>query len=486
MGTAPDHARLRPRPLTRPAVDPVVAGTFARPVGVASSFAPTHGRSEARLPVAPPVEEALLDAFGRPAEAVETIQRDPTPPPVEPVPPVTPDPWRDLNSLTSLGGPADLPPLAVRVEPGPPVQYSLRQALFERKLRPGAIVGLLVTALVIGAIGALIGSFFISRVPAPLGDPAFTLATATPAVERPAGSVSDVAARVSPSVVSIEIRLGDAGGSGSGIVIDKAGYILTNNHVAAVATTNGAQMSVVFSDGSRIPATIVARDIRTDLAVIKVNADNLVVAQLGDSSKLAVGDAVIAIGSPLGLSGTVTTGIVSALNRPVKLSGEGTDTDAVIDAIQTDAPINPGNSGGALVDATGAVIGINSAIRTLGESTSGSIGLGFAIPINLGREVAEGLIRNGKFEHATIGVDARSATDGTTLGAQVINVRDGSPAAQAGIEEGDVITKVGSRAVGNADELTVAVQLNKPGQTVPVELLRAGRSMTVNVTLVAE
>ncbi len=341
-------------------------------------------------------------------------------------------------------------------------------------------------ALVIGAVGAVIGTLAASRIPAATLEPDFTLAAVAPAVERAPGSVADIAARVIPSVVSIEIRVGDTGGSGSGIVIKESGLILTNNHVASVATTAGAQMSVVFSDGTRVPSTIVARDIRSDLAVIKVDVDNLTVATLGDSTTLEVGDAVIAIGSPLGLSGTVTTGIISALNRPVKLSGEGSDTDAVIDALQTDAPINPGNSGGALVDSTGAVIGINSAIRTLGETSTGSIGLGFAIPINYARDIAEQLVREGKAVHTTIGVDARSATDGTTLGAQVQNVRAGSPAEAAGIVEGDVITKVGDRAVGSADELTVAVQSRGVGETVPVELSRDGRAFSVQVTLTQE
>lgn len=398
----------------------------------------------------------------------------------------TTDPWRSVDSTVSLGAPALDTPVTEAPEPGPAVRYSVREALFDKKLRPGALVLFAVLALVIGALGAGIGSLFISRIPTATADPSFTIATAQAAVQRAPGSVADIAARVSPAVVSVEIRVGDSGGSGSGIVIDKGGYILTNNHVASLATTAGAQMSVVFADGSRVAATILARDVHSDLAVIKVDVGNLVVAQLGDSSTLAVGDPVIAIGSPLGLSGTVTTGIISALNRPVKLAGEGSDTNAVIDALQTDAPINPGNSGGALVDATGAVIGINSAIRTLGDTASGSIGLGFAIPINFARAVAEQLIQVGKADHSTIGVDARSATDGTTLGAQVQNVRSGSPAEAAGILEGDVITKVGNRSVGSADELIVAVQAHSVGETVPVEMSRAGRTFTVSVTLAAQ
>jgi len=288
-------------------------------------------------------------------------------------------------------------------------------------------------------------------------------------------------------VVSLEVRIGDVGDTGSGVVFDRSGYLLTNNHVVSMAATDkNAKLTVVFNDGkgTRVPGSIVGRDPQSDLAVVKVDAGNLAVAQLGNSDKVAVGDSVIAIGSPLGLQGTVTTGILSAVNRPVRLAGEGTDTNAVIDALQTDAAVNPGNSGGPLVDAAGAVIGINTAIRTLGESqTSGSIGLGFAIPINDARSIAEEIIRSGKVQHPSLGVNARSATDGTTDGAQVQNVQSGGPAAKAGIVEGDVIIGVGKRSVGNADELVVAQQEHKVGETVPVTLLRSGRRTTVQVTL---
>jgi len=242
----------------------------------------------------------------------------------------------------------------------------------------------------------------------------------------------------------------------------------------------------VFPGNRRVPATIVGRDPETDLAVLKADVTGATVAQLGDSAKLQVGDSVIAIGSPLGLAGTVTTGIISATDRPVRLSGGGSDTNAVIDAVQTDAAINPGNSGGALVDATGAVIGINSAIRTLGGESSGSIGLGFAIPINYARSIAQELIRSGKVVHSTIGVNAKSATDGTNDGAQVQNVVDGGPAAKAGIHEGDVITRVGTRAVGNADELVVAVQSHAVGESVSVTASRDGKTFTVQLVLRAE
>jgi serine protease Do len=208
-----------------------------------------------------------------------------------------------------------------------------------------------------------------------------------------------------------------------------------------------------------------------------------VVATIGSSAGLAVGDGVLAIGSPLGLVGTVTDGIVSALNRPVRLDGSGADANAVIDAIQTDAAINPGNSGGPLVDSTGAVVGINTAIRSLGMGEGGSIGLGFAIPIDDARAIAEELIRNGVVTHAEIGINARSVSDGTTDGAQVQNVQQGGAAEAAGIAEGDVIVRVGDRTIAGADELVVAVRERNPGDTVPVQLIREGRPLTVSVVL---
>jgi S1-C subfamily serine protease len=218
--------------------------------------------------------------------------------------------------------------------------------------------------------------------------------------------------------------------------------------------------------------------------VLKVDVANPMVATLGKSADLRAGDAVIAIGSPLGLAGTVTTGIVSAVNRPVRLDGDGTDTNAVIDAIQTDAAINPGNSGGALVDSGGAVVGINTAIRTLNDSgQGGSIGLGFAIPIDDATAIAQELIRNGAVKHAELGVNAKSVTDGTSDGAQVQNVQQGSAAAEAGIVDGDVITKIGDRPIASADELVVAIRERQIGEQVPISLVRQGRPLTVQVVL---
>lgn len=480
--------RLDPKPLWKPPIDPLQAGAFGRPNGVGGAFSPRRPAGSVVLG-APPVPEYLQDAFGRPPGDGDTIGRPPAGPPAREPADEPADPWRDPASGATLGPPAIATEVPEIAEPVPAERFSLRQALFERRLRPSAVIGLLVAALVVGGLGAVIGVFAADRLPAGVTDPAFQLATVAPAVTREPGSVADIAARVLPSVVSLEIRTGDVGETGSGVVIDGNGYILTNNHVISTAATDpSAELTVIFDDGqqSRVPGIIVGRDPLTDLAVLKVDVTGATVAQLGDSTALAVGDPVIAIGSPLGLAGTVTTGIVSAQGRPVRLQGGGSDTDAVIDAIQTDAAVNPGNSGGPLVDSAGAVVGINTAIRTLGGETSGSIGLGFAIPIAMAKSVAQQIIAAGTVQHSTMGVNARSATDGVTDGAQVQNVQDGSPAAAAGIAEGDVITKVGDRTVGNADELIVAVRENPVGAAVPVVLMRDGREMTVTVTLAAE
>ncbi len=428
----------------------------------------------------------LADAFGRPPGTGPSLGRAPAGPqaPSEPIPE---NPWREPDSEVRLGEPALAEAVVVQTEPVVAERFTLRQALFERRIRPGALIVLAVFALVLGLGGAAIGVWAGGRLPAMTTDPEFNVAGVVPAIDRPPGSVSAIAARVTPSVVSIEVRTGDTGDTGSGVVIDGKGYVLTNNHVISLAATDPtAQLTLVFSNGKRVPGTIVGRDPESDLAVVKANITGATVAQLGDSGKVLVGDSVIAIGSPLGLAGTVTTGIVSAKDRPVRLSGGESDTNAVIDALQTDAAINPGNSGGPLVDAAGAVIGINSAIRTLGGDATGSIGLGFAIPIDFAKTIAQELIRTGKVVHSTIGINAKSATDGTTDGAQVQNVVAGGPAAKAGIEEGDIITRVGDRAVGNADELVVAVQSHPVGATVPVTVTRAGKTFQVQVTLAAE
>jgi putative serine protease PepD len=396
------------------------------------------------------------------------------------------DPWRDPEAPAALGAPAVYDEDA---QPGPVVL----DAQGRRKLRLRdlsvrlSVLGLL-AVLLIGAIGGGLG-WYLTRTAAesPLLAPGTQLSKVDPGITRKPGSVADIAARVSPAVVSIEVRVGQAGATGSGVVIDGAkGYIVTNNHVVSgAAGVDGAEIRAVFSDGSGSAARIVGRDPSSDIAVLKVEKPGLVTATLGSSKDVVVGDPVVAIGSPLGLAGTVTSGIVSALDRPVRLSGEGSDTNAVIDAVQTDAPINPGNSGGALVDATGAVIGINSAIASLGGNgtAGGSIGLGFAIPIDTARKIAQELITTGRAVHASLGVNTRSVTDGRRDGALVLNVEPHSAAATAGIRDQDVVIAVGGKQVRSSEELVVAVDAHNPGDRVTVEVVRGGHSQKVQVTL---
>jgi S1-C subfamily serine protease len=488
-----------PRPVRRPSVDPAAVQAFGRPPGVPGAFADRPGASQWTAPaVAPSVAPsgALAAAFGRPSGSAQGLQRPPGRNGVQPWKGsgrkddfwphgASRDPWRDPRAPAVLGAPAVGPRHSGADEPPRPgARLSLADVLFGSRVSNRALALLGAVVLVIGAVGGLVGRL-TAESGTLLTDPGVTLAQVQPVIDRPAGSVAAVAARVLPSVVSLEFRVGDQGGFGSGVVIDGHGYLLTNNHVVApAANIPQATLEAVFSDGTRLPARIVGRDPKTDLAVVKVAVANPTVAQLGRSSTLKPGDPVIAIGSPLGLAGTVTSGIVSAVHRPVRLEGDGGYGNAVIDAIQTDAAINPGNSGGALVDTAGAVVGINTAIRTLGTSEGGgSIGLGFAIPIDTARTIAQELIRTGHYQHAELGVNAASVTDGRSDGARVQNVQQGSAAAEAGILENDVITKVGNRAVGTADALTVAIHERAIGERVPIALIRDGRPLVVTVTL---
>jgi S1-C subfamily serine protease len=295
--------------------------------------------------------------------------------------------------------------------------------------------------------------------------------------EVPAGRFAKVAAAVADSVVTIQSISDQEGMQGSGFVVDGRGYIVTNNHVISEAANNPSQFktTVVFNDGKEVPAHLVGRDPKTDLAVLKVdNVNNLTVAKLGDSDKVRVG-----AGAPLGLRSTVTHGIISALHRPIPLSGEGSDTDTVIDGVQTDASINHGNSGGPLIDTNSQVIGVNTAGKSLSDSASG---LGFAIPVNEAKVVAQTLIKDGKIVHPTLGLTARSVSNAVAQGAQVANVKAGGPAEKGGVLENDVVVKVGNRGVADADEFVVAVRQLTVGQPAPIEVVRDGRHVTLTVT----
>ena len=343
----------------------------------------------------------------------------------------------------------------------------------------------LLIALVVGVIAGTFGAASSGS----LFGRSVNLVKSTAAIERPAGSVAEIAQRVLPSVVSIETRSSDGGSSGSGFVIDSSGYILTNNHVIDSAAISGGQIKVRLSTGNSYTARVIGRDGSYDLAVLKITAPNLKALQFGDSDAVAVGDSVIAIGSPLGLSGTVTLGIISAKNRAVT-AGEREEENSFINALQTDAAINPGNSGGPLVDSTGAVIGVNSAIATLGSSfgpRTGSIGLGFAIPINQARKTADQLIKTGKATYPVMGisVDMNFSGTGAMIAKTAGAIIPGGPASLAGMKSCDVITEIEGRVITSPEELIVAIRSHSVGEEIEITYLRSGVSKSVRLTLAA-
>ncbi|HEX6935040.1 MAG TPA: trypsin-like peptidase domain-containing protein [Actinomycetes bacterium] len=382
-----------------------------------------------------------------------------------PYPPTSQDPFDPWRSAT--------PPQPPTAEPLPAGPTSAPRR---------GVALLAVVALAAGLVGGGAGAALTVA----LDDDPATTSSSVGSLRTPAstdgaaaqGSVEQVAATVLPSVVSIEV----SGGEGTGVVLSADGLILTNNHVVAAAA-NGGELRVTFNDGSTASATIVGRDPVTDLAVIKAEGvSGLTAATLGRSADLDPGEQVVAIGSPLGLQGTVTSGIVSALDRPVR-TGDATSAETastVIDAIQTDAAINPGNSGGPLVNMRGEVVGINSAIATLGAGgQSGSIGLGFSIPIDQARAIATQLIDSGTATHAQLGVSVQDTADG----AAVALISTGSTAEKAGLRVGDVITRVGDRTIEDADSLIAAIRSHRPGDEVTLTYQRDGAQDTVSVTL---
>ena len=393
-------------------------------------------------------------------------------------------PWADPRTRMGTGRAARRPPRP-DTEPVVPVpRVDMREAMFGRVV-PWRFLALgAAVVLALGGIGGFAGGWAGKSFRADHQRVELRQVEGGVADEVGLTAIGEVAQRVQPAVANINVGAEGIAGIGSGVVIDRDGHILTNNHVISLAADDsGIEITVNFDgdpESRAVPAEVVGRDPMTDLAVIKVeDVDGLTVAELGDSDAVQVGDNVVAMGSPQGLNGTVTAGIVSAKNRPIRLAGEGTDTDGVADAIQTDASINPGNSGGPLVDMRGAVIGINTVIYT---ESGGSQGLGFAIPINMAARIAEQLIAGEQPVHPTIGVTARTSTNGALAGAEVATVVDGGAAADAGIREGDVIVAVGDRSVASADELTVAVWSAGPGEPVPVTIVRNGQRMTLDVT----
>jgi len=416
--------------------------------------------------------------------------------------------WYGTPATGGNGGYGSYPPPSPTPTPAP-------------KAKPNRGLGQMTAVAILAAALASGGTYAATRyaTPAPSSSPVATTqsnGSTSPQVIQGNASAPDwtaTAKAVAPSVVSIAVTSGQTGGQGSGVIIDNQGHILTNNHVATGAGAD-ATISVTLNDGRTYDAKIVGTDPSTDLAVLLLNnpPSDLVPMSIGDSSQVVVGQPVMAIGNPLGLSGTVTTGIVSALDRPVttqaaespqgqqgqqgQLPGtqqQQTASDSVVtNAIQTSAAINPGNSGGALVTADGKLIGINSSIASLGSSAgsqSGNIGIGFAIPVNEAKSIADQLIATGTAQHAYIGVSAgdTTVTDGNSKrqAALVQSVSQGTPAAQAGLQAQDAVIAIDGKPIDSSEALVANIHEHKVGDTVTITVIRGSQKQDIKVTLAA-
>ncbi|MFE0737676.1 trypsin-like peptidase domain-containing protein [Streptomyces sp. NPDC058855] len=443
---------------------------------------PLHAPDEYRTPPygepgpwapAPPVQRPAAAVPPQAVPAPTAPVPHPQPQTVAPAPWVQYDPWG--------AGPT-------AATPAPPVRKKPGKGL--------ALVGALLLALVTGVIGGGVGAYVerhggLTTVELPQAEAADT--------GRAPESVAGIAASALPGVVTLHVSGGGGAGTGTGFVLDTKGHILTNNHVVDGAGSSG-DITVTFSSGETADAELVGKDAGYDLAVVRVTGvSGLKPLPLGNSDNVRVGDPVVAIGAPFDLSNTVTSGIISAKERPITAGGEKGDGSDIsyVDALQTDAPINPGNSGGPLLDSRARVIGINSAIRAAGGSgdgegageQAGSIGLGFAIPINQGKRVAEELINTGKATHPVIGVslDMQFNGDGARVGEKgkdgAPSVTPGGPAARAGLRPGDVIVRVDGQRVHNGEELIVKIRAHRPGDRLELTLKRGGREITKTLTL---
>ncbi|MFI1028115.1 trypsin-like peptidase domain-containing protein [Streptomyces sp. NPDC020951] len=479
----------RPKPLHDP--DPYSTPPYGEPGPWAPAppvqhpaVTPAHGTA---LPPPGPVPPAI------PSQAV------PGPPASPPIPqqsatePADPwhryDPWAPAplagahGAGAAVGGPFQQTGAGVDTE-----------AERRRRVRGRLLGGALAVALVSGGLGGAVGTYLERN--GGLNPVRLPQASAEP-TGRAADSVAGIAARALPSVVTLHVSGSEEAGTGTGFVLDSRGYILTNNHVVEPAGGDG-EISVVFNGGQTAEAEVVGRDSGYDLAVVRVTGvKGLQPLRLGNSDNVQVGDPVVAIGAPFDLEGTVTSGIISARERPVVAGGESGDGSDVsyVDALQTDAPINPGNSGGPLLDAQGHVIGINSAIRSADDGTdsgsaqAGSIGLGFAIPINQGKRVAEELINNGRATHPVIGItlDLDYAGDGARVGTAGSGadapVTAGGPGDRAGIRAGDVVTEVDGQRIHSGEELIVKTRAHRPGDRLELTIQRAGQERTLTLVL---
>jgi putative serine protease PepD len=354
----------------------------------------------------------------------------------------------------------------------------------------------MVAGLAIAIVSAGVGGGVAMAVH-PYQFPHSAAGSAAPVASRPAanvsgGSVEQVAAKVLPSVVALQTDAGNMAYEGSGVILTTDGLIMTNAHVVAAAAdankpgSQGSSSTVTFADGRTTPFTVVAADPTTDVAVVRAQGiSDLTPITVGTSDNLRVGEQVVAVGSPLGLDGTVTSGIVSALNRPVSTASDTANQRATLDAIQTDAPMNPGNSGGALVNMNGQLIGMNSAMATVGGSPgaeTGSIGLGFSIPVDQAKRVADELIATGKASHASLGVQVTDATN--PPGARIVGVTNDGRAKAAALPVGAVVTRVDNQVIDGADALGAAVLSHPPADTVSVSYIApTGDTRTAHITL---
>ncbi|WP_431987508.1 S1C family serine protease [Streptomyces parvulus] len=471
-GATPDPAFADAPPPAPPVGRPgphLTHGTTASPVpppGAAPGGAPT--------PV-PPARQPESGDAGAPQPAAAAAAPEPAPgQSAEP----DFDPWGRYDPWTASAATA-------------PLQHSGTPDERRRRTRKALIGGALLIALVSGIAGGVVGVHLERN--GGVGTVELPQAGAESAKRAP-GSVAALAGRALPSVVTLHVSGSESAGTGTGFVLDDRGHILTNNHVVDPAG-DGGEITVTFNSGDTAEATVVGRDSGYDLAVVRVKGvSGLTPMPLGNSDNVRVGDPVVAIGAPFDLAGTVTSGIISAMERPITAGGEEGDASDVsyVDALQTDAPINPGNSGGPLLDSRGRAIGINSAIRSAGGGSaesdggqSGSIGLGFAIPINQGKRVAEELINTGRASHPVIGItlDMDYSGDGARVGADGSAVTKGGPGAEAGIEPGDVITAVDGQRVHSGEELIVKTRAHRPGDRLELTLERDGRERKISLVL---
>jgi len=460
------------------------AAAQATPFDAASQATPFDATAQAAAgaPAPVPHDPAGAPAPGAPrAPYVDTAQATPAQSshPAQSSPP--PAPWQNYDPWAAPG------PLQ---QNGAAVA-SVRQR--RKRAKKVLVLGAVVLALVSGGVGGAVGAYLERN--GGMGDVELPQARKE-APGRAPDSVAGIAAHALPSVVTLHVRGSEEEGTGTGFVLDSQGHILTNNHVIEPAGRSG-EISVTFSGGETAKAEVVGHDSGYDLAVVKVSGvSGLDPMPLGNSDNVQVGDPVVAIGAPFDLANTVTSGIISAKERPITAGGEKGGSDlSYVDALQTDAPINPGNSGGPLLDSKARVIGINSAIRSADNSSdleggqAGSIGLGFAIPINQGKRVAEELINTGKATHPVIGVtlDMDYTGDGARVGTRGNGggppVTAGGPGAEAGIKAGDIVTEVDGRRVHSGEELIVKTRAHRPGDRLRLTLRRGGREKQVTLVL---